>query len=193
MKHRMQSRILLALALCASFARVQAEPFYAFEYESNEKRATRQTSMTVATTLGYHALDGNEYSIKAGISQPSLGQGQLSEGVEVQAKMPFLANDRYTPYAVFGLGEKIKSTEHFAFYYAGTGVKLPVTAASSADIGMLSANAFDPDRQIRTTRLHAALSYSLTHSDSINFRVARSFGVASEEKDSLRLMYAHAF
>lgn len=193
MKPRSQSRSLLALILCVSFSRANAQPFYAFEYESNEKRATHQTSASVATTLGYQTVDGDEYSLKVGISQPSLGHGQLSEGLEAQAKMPFLANDRYTPYAVFGLGEKIKPTEHFAFYYAGTGVKLPVTGASSADIGIVSSNAFDPDRRIRTTRLHAALSFSLSHSDSINFRAARSFGVASEEKDSLRVMYARAF
>ncbi len=193
MNHRIPSRSIPAMLLCLAFARAQAQPFCAFDYESNEKRASHKTSMSVAATLGYKSAAGNEYSIKASFSQPSLGHGELSEGLEAQAKLSFLANDRYTPYAVLGLGEKIKSSEHFAVYFAGTGVKLPMTDASSADLGIVSMNAFDPGRRIYTTRLHAALSYALTHSDSLSFRVARSFGVTSEEKDSWRLMYTHFF
>lgn len=170
-----------------------AAPFVSLEYESNEKRANHQTSMSAATIIGYKAEDQNEYTFKAGFSQPSLGHGEISEGFEAQVKMPFAGSDRYIPYVTLGLGEKIAATDRLAYYFFDAGIKLPLVSGVAADVGSHSVNAFDPDRRYYTTRFHAALSYAVTKFDSVGVRLARSYGVTAQEKDSWRLLYTHAY
>lgn len=186
-------RAALAIFLCLGFAGAHAQAFFSLEHESNEKRATHQSSIFAAATLGYKAEDGNEYSVKGGISQHSLGHGVPSEFIEVQAKTYFLVTDRAQPYAALGIGDFYKRAGNFEYIFVTAGVKLPMTALSLVDFGSTWLSADDVDRTVYFTRLYATLAFGLTPRDWISVRASRCVGVQAVEQDSLRLMYTRFF
>ncbi len=186
-------RAALALLLCLGFAGARAQNFYSLEYEANEKRANHQSNMFAAATLGYKAADGNEYSVKAGFSQPSFTHGVSSEILEAQAKTYFLVTDRRQPYAALGVGERFKSAGNFEYVFVTAGIKLPTTEMSLLDFGSTWTSAGDVDRTYYITRLYATFSFGLTPSDWISVRASRCVGVQAVEQDSLRLMYTRFF
>ncbi len=179
--------------LCLGFACAHAQTFYSLEYEANEKRVSHQSNRFAAVSFGYKAEDGNEYSVKAGFSQPSLGHGVPSEILEAQAKTYFLVTDRAQPYAALGVGERFKTAGNFEYVFVTAGVKFPTTELSLWDFGSTWTSAGDADRTYYITRLYATFSFGLTPHDWISVRASRCVGVQAVQQDSLRLMYTRFF
>lgn len=186
-------RAALALFLCLGCAGAQAQFFYSLEYEANDKPAGRPSNMSAANTLGYKAENGNEYSVKAGISQHTFGHGDRSEFIEAQARVYFLETEQALPYAAVGVGERLRSSGHSGYRYLTAGVKLPTTQWSLLDLGSTWTSADDVDRTYYITRLYATFSFGLTPNDWISVRASRCVGVEAVEQDSLRLMYTRFF
>ncbi len=189
----MRHTVLPAVLFAAAVASSHAGPFVGVEYSSEEKRANGQSVVAAAATLGYKAADLAEYSVKAGISQRALGQGEASESFEAQVKKPFFATSAYAPYAAAGLGERLSAADHFSYYFVDAGMNVPLTATSVLDLGSHSVNAFNAARKLYTTRLHTALSWRVGPSDSLGLRYSKSYGVAAQEKNGWRVAYTHSF
>lgn len=189
MRHTLVPAALLAVAVASA----HAGPFFGIEYSAEEKRASGQAGMSAATTLGYKADDRTEYSVKAGLSQHTLGHGEAAESFEAQVKRPFEFDAAVVPYAAAGLGEKLSAADCFSYYFVDAGMNVPLTPKSALDIGSHSVNAFDPARKVYSTRLHTALSWRVGASDSFGLRFSRSYGVKSQEKDAWRVAYTHSF
>ena len=119
-------------------------------------------------------------------SQTELGSGSITQALEVRAKKSFGA-------LYFGgrLGERITSSTHFSYYAIDSGVKFPLVAGFTADVGARYRNAFEADKLYETVRGHVAVGYALTKQDSIAVRWSRSSG--DEEKDAVRLQYTRSF
>ena len=172
----MRHTVLPAALLAAAVASSHAAPFIGIEYSAEEKRATGQSGISAAASLGYKAADQAEYSVKAGFSQHALGHGEAAESVEAQVQKPFFATAAWFPYAA-----------------AGVGVNVRLTARSSLDVGSHSVNAFDPARKLYSTRFHTAMSWRVGGADSIGLRYSKSYGMTAQEKDAWRVAYTHSF
>ncbi len=189
----MRHTVLPAALLAAAVASSHAAPFIGIEYSAEEKRATGQSGMSAAASLGYKAADQAEYSVKAGFSQHALGHGEAAESVEAQVKKPFFATAAWFPYAAAGVGEKFSAADHYSYYFVDAGMNVRLTARSSLDVGSHSVNAFDPARKLYSTRFHTAMSWRVGGADSIGLRYSKSYGMTAQEKDAWRVAYTHSF
>ena len=138
--------------------------------------------------VGIKAAEGWDYSLKTSTSQTALGSGTISSGLEARARKSFGAF-----YLGGRLGESIKSTTHFSYYAVDAGVKFPLFAGFTGDVGGRYRNAIDSDvnSTYETRRVHATVGYALTKQDSVAVRFSRSYG--DEEKDAWRLSYTRSF
>jgi hypothetical protein len=171
--------------MMATTAMAQSKGYTSLEYYDETNRATNASNIKEAIVVG--TKDGSmDYSIKLENSQSEFGNGSISQGMEIRAKKSF---DMF--YLGARLGEKVTSSTHFSHYAVDAGVKFPLGAGFTGDIGGRYRNAFDTANKYETTRAHVAVGYALTKQDSVAVRLSRSWG--DEEKDAVRLQYTRSF
>ena len=162
-----------------------AQGYASFEYYDETNRATKADNIKEAIVVG-NKVGSTDYSIKMENSQTSFGNGSISQGIEVRVKETIGAF-----YVGGRLGEKVSSTGNFSHYALDGGVKFPLVAGLTGDLGARYRNAFDTANKYQTTRVHAAVGYPLSKQDSVAVRWSRSYG--DEEKDAWRLQYTRSF
>jgi hypothetical protein len=179
----MKKFIVLAALLAAGVA--QAGGYTSLEYYDEHNRATGADNIKEAIVVGMKegAMD---YSLKMENSQTEFGNGSISQGLEVRVKRTF---DMF--YLGGRLGEKVTSSANFSHYAIDAGVKIPLGAGFTGDVGARYRNAFETGHSYETTRGHVAVGYALTKQDSVAVRWSRSWG--DEEKDAWRLQYTRSF
>ena len=166
-------------------ASAMAQGYTSLEYYDETNRATNASNIKEAIVVG--TKDGStDYSIKMENSQTSFGNGSISQGMEVRVKQSIGAF-----YVGGRLGEKVTSSTHFSHYALDAGVKIPLGAGFTGDVGARYRNAFDTANEYQTTRGHVAVGYALTKQDAVAVRWSRSWG--DEEKDAWRLQYTRSF
>ena len=173
---------LLVVATSTAFATGYAT----YEYSEEENRATSANNIANAVVVGFKAAEGWDYSLKSNTSQTALGSGSISSGLEVRARKSLGAF-----YLGGRLGERITSATHFSTYAIDAGVKFPLAAGFTGDVGGRYRNAFSSGKTYETQRVHATVGYALTKQDSVAVRFSRSYG--DEEKDAWRLSYTRSF
>lgn len=162
-----------------------AQGYTSLEYYDETNRATKASNIKEAIVVG--TKDGStDYSLKMENSQTSFGNGSISQGMEVRVKQSIGAF-----YVGGRLGEKVTSSTHFSHYALDAGVKIPLGAGFTGDVGGRYRNAFDTANNYQTTRFHTAVGYDLTKQDRVAVRWSRSWG--DEEKDAWRLQYTRSF
>jgi hypothetical protein len=181
-------QLTLALAAVLVTGSALANGYATYEYSEEENRATSANNIANAVVVGMKTAEGWDYSLKSNTSQTALGSGSISSGLEVRAKKSLGAF-----YLGGRLGESIKSTTHFSYYAVDAGVKFPLVAGFTGDVGGRYRNAFDSDTNstYETQRVHATVGYALTKKDAVAVRFSRSYG--DEEKDAWRLSYTRSF
>ena len=182
------TKAIAAALLVAATGTAFATGYATYEYSQEENRATSADNIANAVVVGIKAAEGWDYGLKTSTSQTALGSGTISSGLEVRAKKSFVAF-----YLGGRLGESIKSTTHFSYYAVDAGVKFPLVAGFTGDVGGRYRNAIDSDvnSTYETRRVHATVGYALTKKDSVAVRFSRSYG--DEEKDAWRLSYTRSF
>jgi len=179
-------QLTLAVASLLVTGSALAAGYATYEYSEEENRATDATNIANAVVVGVKAAEGWDYSLKANTSQTALGSGSISSGLEVRARKSLGAF-----YLGGRLGERITSSTHFSTYAIDAGVKFPLAAGFTGDVGGRYRNAFESGKAYETTRAHATVAYALTKQDSVAVRFSRSYG--DEEKDAWRLSYTRSF
>jgi hypothetical protein len=180
----MKKFIVLAAFLAASMAHAGGA-YTALEYSNETNRATNVDNIKEGLVVGMK--DGTmDYSLKMENSQTQFGSGSISQGMEVRVKRTF---DMF--YLGGRLGEKVTSSTHFSHYAIDAGVKVPLGAGFTGDVGARYRNAFETGHSYETTRGHVAVGYALTKQDAVAVRWSRSWG--DEEKDAWRLQYTRSF
>ena len=179
-------QLSLALAALLVTGSALAAGYATYEYSEEENRATDATNIANAVVVGVKAAEGWDYSLKANTSQTALGSGSISSGLEVRARKSLGAF-----YLGGRLGERITSSTHFSTYAIDAGVKFPLAAGFTGDVGGRYRNAFESGKAYETQRAHATVGYALTKQDSVAVRFSRSYG--DEEKDAWRLSYTRGF
>jgi hypothetical protein len=184
----MKKFIVLAALLAAGVA--QAGGYASLEYSNETNRATSADNIKEAVVIGNKVGD-TDYSLKMENSQTEFGSGSISQGMEVRVKQSFGDKGGIRPYLGLRLGEKVTSSTHFSHYAIDAGVKIPLGAGFTGDVGARYRDAFDTSNNYTTQRAHLAVGYELTKQDSIAVRWSRSWG--DEEKDAVRLQYTRSF
>jgi len=162
-----------------------AQGYTSLEYSDETNRSTKASNIKEAIVVGTK-VGSTDYSLKMENSQTAFGSGSLSQGLEVRVKQSIGAF-----YVGGRLGEKVSSSSHFSHYAVDAGVKFPLVAGFTGDVGGRYRNAFDTANEYQTTRVHAAVGYDLTKQDKVAVRWSRSYG--DEEKDAWRLQYTRSF
>ena len=178
-------KISLVLASLVMSGAAMAQGYGSFEYSDETNRATNASNIKEAIVVG-NKVGATDYSIKMENSQTAFGNGSISQGLEVRVKQsmgPFYIGGR--------LGEKVSSSTNFSHYAVDGGVKFPLVAGLTGDVGARYRNAFESGKDFKTTRVHTAVGYALTKQDAIAVRWSRSYG--DEEKDAWRLQYTRSF
>ena len=176
------SLFLTSLVISAS---AMAQGYASLEYSDESNRSTGAENIKEGLVIG-NKTGGADYSIKMENSQTEIGSGSITQAIEVRAKKNFGA-------LYFGgrLGERITSSTHFSYYALDSGVKFPLIAGFTGDVGARYRNAFESGKLYETTRAHVAVGYALTKQDAVAVRWSRSWG--DEEKDGVRLQYTRSF
>ena len=179
---------VLVATLLALAGSAFATGYATYEYSEEENRATSANNIANAVVVGVKAAEGWDYSLKTNTSQTALGSGTITSGLEVRARKSFGAF-----YLGGRLGERITSSTHFSTYAIDAGVKFPLAAGFTGDVGGRYRNAIDSDANstYETRRVHATVGYALTKKDAVAVRFSRSYG--DEEKDAWRLSYTRSF
>jgi len=159
--------------------------YTSLEYSNETNRATDVDNIKEGLVVGIKegAMD---YSLKLENSQTALGSGSISQGMEVRVRRSF---DIF--YLGGRLGERVSSSTHFSHYAIDAGVKVPLGAGFTSDVGFRYRDAIDTSNNYATQRAHVAVGYELTKQDAVAVRWSRSWG--DEEKDAVRLQYTRRF
>lgn len=176
------SFILASLVISAS---AMAQGYASLEYSDETNRATDAKNIKEAIVVG-SKVGSTDYSLKLENSQAEFGKGSISQGMEVRVKQSIGAF-----YVGGRLGEKVGSSSHFSHYAVDAGVKFPLVAGFTGDIGGRYRNAFDAANNYETTRVHVTVGYDLTKKDKVAVRWSRTY--RDEEKDAWRLQYTRSF
>ena len=176
--------VVFASLLIAGSA-VAAGGYASLEYSDESNRLTGAENINHGLVIG-SKMDGVDYSIKMANSQTEIGSGSITQALELRAKKSFGA-------LYFGgrVGERITSSTNFSYYAIDSGVKFPLFAGLTGDVGARYRNAFESGKLYETTRVHTSVGYALTKQDSVAVRWSRSYG--DEEKDAVRLQYTRSF
>ena len=174
----------LFVAVTATSA-MAAGGYASLEYSDESNRLTGAENINHGVVVG-SKMGGVDYSIKMANSQTEIGSGSITQALEVRARKSFGA-------VYFGarLGERMTSSTHFSYYAIDSGVKFPLVAGFTADVGARYRNAFESGKLYETVRGHVAVGYALTKQDAVAVRWSRSSG--DEEKDAVRLQYTRSF
>jgi len=181
---------ILVAAVMAFAGSAFAGGYASLEYSNETNRATDADNIKEALVVGMKDGD-TDYSIKMENSQTEFGSGSISQGLEVRVKQSFGDKGGIRPYVGVRLGEKVSSSTHFSHYAFDAGVKIPLGAGFTGDVGARYRDAFDTSNSYTTQRAHLAIGYELTKQDAIAVRWSRSWG--DEEKDAVRLQYTRSF
>ena len=176
---------LVTLSFLFSAGAAMAQGYASLEYSDESNRKTGAENINHGLVIG-NKMAGVDYSIKMANSQTEIGSGSITQALEVRAKKNFGA-------IYFGgrLGERMTRSTHFSYYAIDSGVKFPLVAGFTADVGARYRNAFESGKLYETTRGHVAVGYALTKQDAVAVRWSRSYG--DEEKDAVRLQYTRSF
>jgi hypothetical protein len=174
----------LLVAVTATSA-LAAGGYATIDYNDESNRKTGAENINTGLTVG-SKMDGVDYSVKMATSQTEIGSGSITQTLELRARKSFGA-------VYFGgrVGERMTSATHFSYYAIDSGVKFPLVAGFTADVGARYRNAFESGKLYETTRGHVAVGYALTKQDAVGVRWSRSHG--DEEKDAVRLAYTRSF
>jgi len=175
----------LFLASLVVSVSAMAQGYSSLEYYDEHNRTTGADNIKEAIVVG-NKVGATDYSLKMEKCQTAFGNGSLSQGLEVRVKQSIGAF-----YVGGRLGEKVSSSTHFSHYAVDGGVKFPLVAGFTGDVGGRYRNAFESGHDYKTTRVHAAVGYALTKQDAVAVRWSRSYG--DEEKDAWRLQYTRSF
>lgn len=178
-------KLSLFLATLVIGTSAMAQGYGSFEYSDEKKRSTGVSNIKEAIVVG-NKVGSTDYSLKMENSQTELGSGSITQGLEVRVRQSIGAF-----YVGGRLGERISSSTHFSHYAVDAGVKFPLVAGFTGDVGARYRNAFDNVNDYQTTRVHTAVGYDLTKKDKLAVRWSRSYG--DEEKDAWRLQYTRSF
>jgi len=181
---------ILVAAVMAFAGSAFAGGYASLEYSNETNRATDADNIKEALVVGMKDGD-TDYSIKMENSQTEFGSGSISQGLEVRVKQSFGEKGGIRPYVGVRLGEKVSSSTHFSHYAFDAGVKIPLGAGFTGDLGARYRDAFDTSNNYTTQRAHLAVGYDLTKQDSLAVRWSRTWG--DEEKDAVRLQYTRSF
>jgi opacity protein-like surface antigen len=187
---KLKSILVAATMLLATAA--QAGGYTDLQYYQEENRNTHKDNIKYAVTVGNKTADAWDYSLKLETSQAEVGNGSISEGVEVRVRKG-LELGVLKPYVGVRLGEKIGSSSHFTHYAVDAGTKFPLFGSLTGDVGYRYRNAFDTTNAYQSNRYHAALAYALTKQDSLAVRYSQAYGDTAEEKNSWRFTYTRSF
>jgi hypothetical protein len=178
-------KLSLFLASLTISASAIAGGYASLEYSDESNRLTGAENIKEGLVIG-NKVGSVDYSIKMENSQTEIGSGSITQALELRAKKSFGA-------LYFGgrLGERITSSTHFSYYAVDSGVKFPLFAGLTGDVGARYRNAFEAGKLYETTRGHVAVGYALTKQDAVAVRWSRSWG--DEEKDAVRLQYTRSF
>jgi hypothetical protein len=176
--------VVFASLLIAGSA-LAAGGYASLEYSDESNRLTGAENINHGLVIGTK-MDGVDYSIKMANSQTEIGSGSITQALELRARKSFGA-------VYFGgrVGERITSSTNFSYYAIDSGVKFPLFAGLTGDVGARYRNAFESGKLYETTRGHVAVGYALTKQDAVAVRWSRSWG--DEEKDAVRLQYTRSF
>jgi len=176
--------VVFASLLIAGSA-LAAGGYASLEYSDESNRLTGAENINHGLVVGTK-MDGVDYSIKMANSQSEIGSGSITQALELRARKSFGA-------VYFGgrVGERITSSTNFSYYAIDSGVKFPLFAGLTGDVGARYRNAFESGKLYETTRGHVAVGYALTKQDAVAVRWSRSWG--DEEKDAVRLQYTRSF
>ena len=177
--------IAAALFVAATATSAMAGGYASLEYSDESNRLTGAENINHGLVIG-SKMGTVDYSIKMANSQTELGSGSITQALELRAKKSFGA-------VYFGarVGERITSSTNFSYYALDSGVKFPLFAGFTGDVGARYRNAFESGKLYETVRGHVAVGYALTKQDSVAVRWSRSSG--DEEKDAVRLQYTRSF
>lgn len=164
--------------------------YASLEYYDESNRLTGVENIKEALVVGNKVGD-TDYSLKMENSQTEFGSGSITQGLEVRVKQSFGDKGGIRPYLGVRLGEKVSSSTNFSHYAFDAGVKIPLGAGFTGDIGARYRDAFDTTNNYTTQRAHVAIGYELTKQDAVAVRWSRSWG--DEEKDAVRLQYTRSF
>lgn len=178
-------KLSLFLATLAVSASAMAQGYTSFEVNNEKNRATDATNLKGAVVVGTK-FGATDYSFKLENSQAELGSGAISQAFEVRAKQTMGAF-----YLGGRLGESVNSSTHFTYYAADAGLKFPLVAGLTADVGAGYRNAFKTANNFETSSIHGEVGYNVTKKDNLAVRWTRSYG--DEEKDAWRLQYTRSF
>ena len=181
----MKKNISVFLVSMVVAVSAMAQGYGSLEYSDETNRATKATNIKEAVVIG-NKVGSTDYSLKMENSQTALGSGSISQGLEVRVRQSIGAF-----YVGGRLGERVTSSTHFSHYAVDAGVKFPLVAGLTGDVGARYRNAFDTTNAYQTTRVHTAVGYDLTKQDKVAVRWSRSYG--DEEKDAWRLQYTRSF
>lgn len=188
----MKFKSILATTLLAISGVAAAGGYADLQYYQEENRNTKADNIKYAVTVGNKVDGGWDYSLKLETSQAEVGNGSISEGVEVRVRKSFDVGV-LKPYLGVRLGEKISSSSHFSHYAFDAGTKFPLVGGLVGDVGYRYRNAFETSNAYESNRYHAAVSYPITKNDSVAVRYSQAYGDAGEEKNSWRFMYTRNF
>ena len=176
--------VVFASLLIAGSA-MAAGGYASLEYSDESNRLTGAENINHGLVIGTK-MDGVDYSIKMANSQTEIGSGSITQALELRARKSFGA-------LYFGgrVGERMTSSTNFSYYALDSGVKFPLVAGFTADVGARYRNAFESGKLYETVRGHVAVGYALTKQDAVAVRWSRSSG--DEEKDAVRLQYTRSF
>ena len=184
--------LMAVLALAAGTAHAQLKGYGTFEYSQEENRITNSDSMKGAFVIGGKNATGWDYSAKFESGQKSLGEGDISSGLELRIRKNWTnAVGVFSPWAGVRGGESIKKDDNWLYYAVEGGVKFPLIGAASADVGYRYRTATEQWREFTTHRGHVMVSYAVTKQDSVGLRYARSYG--DSETNAWRLSYTRSF
>ena len=183
-------KVVLATILASVFSIASAGGYTSLEFTNENNRTTGADNIKQGLAVGIKEGD-TDYSIKMENSQTEFGSGSITQGLEARVKQSFGVNGGIRPYVGVRLGEKVTSSTHFSHYAFDAGVKVPLGAGFTGDVGARYRNAFDTVNEYQTRRAHVTIGYDVTKQDAISVRWSRSWG--DDEKDGVRLQYTRSF
>ncbi len=189
----MKKLVLTLLAAVAVSAHAgTAKPYFQVGNSWQENRITGSDSIAPEVVIG--AKNGPwQYSGRLGFSQPSLGNGSMTNTAEARLRYNFNSLPKTTlrPWSQLRLGEQIKTNDSFSYYALDLGLTAPLTKTFDFEITYRYRNAFDTANNFETNRYGVEGKFKFTDKDSIGVRYTQSYG--DSETDALRLQYTRAF
>jgi hypothetical protein len=185
MKHILIMFLLTSLTITA-----HAGNWYgSTELETNENRVTKSGSLGTGLILGYKTGHW-QISGRLGTSQAEWGNGLITNTYEGRVMRTFKLGN-LKPYVTGLLGQRVSSSQYFAYYALDTGIVIPVYKDIKLDFSYRYRNSFDSVYNFETNRYGVEIKTKISDTDSIGLRYAEIYG--DSEINSWRLQYSRNF